>query len=113
MRGAQWRSTAACLDLSYMLGSECLLTGQAIDRRGGEAADVRARPAAVVATTAPSFAPQFAMSMVPPHDRRHMADWAAALEEENARRAATEAWWTKRKQRAERRAVAEYEANLL
>lgn len=51
--------------------------------------------------------------MVPPHDRRHMADWAAALEEENARRAATEAWWDK--EEAERRAQSrrEYEANLL
>jgi hypothetical protein len=51
----------------------------------------------------PSVAAQRATSMVPQRDPRYTADWAAALVEDNARRAATEAPWAERKQRARRR----------
>src|ERR1035437_6384946 len=40
-----------------------------------------------------SLAAAFAMSMVPTHDPRYTADWAAELEKDNVRRAATEARW--------------------
>ena len=60
----------------------------------------------------PSLAAVFAMSMVPSHDPRYTADWAAALEKDNARRAATEARWADEEaaRQAESRRV--YEASL-
>ena len=60
----------------------------------------------------PSLAAMFAMSMVPPNDPRYTADWAAALEKENARRAANEA--RRDKEEAERQAQSRlgYEASL-
>lgn len=60
----------------------------------------------------PSLAAVLAMSMVPPHDPRNTADWAAALENDNARRAATETRWAEEEaaQQAESRRA--YEASL-
>ena len=60
----------------------------------------------------PSFAATYAMSMMPPHDRRYTEDWAAALEEENARRAATEARWDEEEAARQAESRGDYEASL-
>ena len=60
----------------------------------------------------PSLAAQFALAMVPPYDPRYSANWAAAMAEDNARRAANEARWAEEEaaRQAESRRV--YEASL-
>ena len=60
----------------------------------------------------PSMAAEFAMSMMPPYNPRYSADWAAASEADNARRAANEARWAE--QEAARLAENQraYEASL-
>ena len=60
----------------------------------------------------PSLAAVFAMSMVPPHDPRYTADWAAALEKDNARRAATEARWAEEEAARQEESRRAYEASL-
>lgn len=60
----------------------------------------------------PSLAAQFAMSMVPQHDPRYSADWAAAQEADNVRRQQNEARW--REEEAARQVASRqaYEASL-
>jgi hypothetical protein len=60
----------------------------------------------------PSLAAVFAMSMVPPHDPRYTADWAAALKEDNARRAVTEARWAEQEATRQAESKRAYEASL-
>ena len=60
----------------------------------------------------PSLAAVFAMSMVPSHDPRYTADWAAALEKDNARRAATEARWAEEEAARQEESRRAYEASL-
>jgi hypothetical protein len=54
----------------------------------------------------------FAMSMVPAHNPRYTADWAAALEKDNARRAATEARWAEEEAARQAESRRAYEASL-
>jgi hypothetical protein len=60
----------------------------------------------------PSMAAVFAMSMVPPHDPRYTADWAAAQKEDNVRRAATEARWAEEEAARQAESRRAYEASL-
>jgi hypothetical protein len=60
----------------------------------------------------PSLAMVFAMSMVPSHNPRYTADWAAALEKDNARRAATEARWAEEEEARQAESRRAYEASL-
>ena len=60
----------------------------------------------------PSLAAVFALSMVPSHDPRYTADWAAALEKDNARRAATEARWAEEEAARQEESRRVYEASL-
>ena len=60
----------------------------------------------------PSLAAVFALSMVPSHDPRYTADWAAALEKDNARRAATEARWAEEEAARQEDSRRAYEASL-
>jgi len=60
----------------------------------------------------PSLAAVFALSMVPSHDPRYTADWAAALEKDNARRAATEARWAEEEAARQEESRRAYEASL-
>jgi hypothetical protein len=60
----------------------------------------------------PSLAAVFAMSMVPPPDPRYTADWAAALEKDNARRAATETRWAEEEAARQAESRRAYEASL-
>jgi hypothetical protein len=60
----------------------------------------------------PSLAAVLAMSMVPSHDPRYTADWAAALEKDNARRAATETRWAEEEAARQAESRAGYEASL-
>jgi hypothetical protein len=52
------------------------------------------------------------MSMVPPHDPRFSADWAAAQKEDNIRRAATEARWAEQEAARQAESKRAYEASL-
>jgi predicted transcriptional regulator len=60
----------------------------------------------------PSIAALYAMSMVPPHDPRYTADWAAELEKDNARRAATEKRWGEEEAARQAESRRAYEASL-
>jgi hypothetical protein len=60
----------------------------------------------------PSMAAVFAMSMVPSHDPRYTADWAAAQKEDNVRRAATEARWAEEEAARQAESKRQYEASL-
>ena len=60
----------------------------------------------------PALAALYAKSMVPLHDPRYTADWAAELEKDNARRAATEARWAEEEAAREAESRRAYEASL-
>jgi predicted transcriptional regulator len=60
----------------------------------------------------PSLAAVFAMSMVPPHGPHYTADWAAELEKDNVRRAATEARWAEQEAARQEESRRAYEASL-
>jgi hypothetical protein len=60
----------------------------------------------------PSLAAVFAMSMVPSHDPRYTADWAAAQKEDNVRRAANEARWAEEEAARQAESKRQYEASL-
>jgi hypothetical protein len=60
----------------------------------------------------PALAVMVAMSMVPPHDPRYTADWAAAQKEDNARRAATEKRWAEEEAARQAESRRAYEASL-
>jgi hypothetical protein len=60
----------------------------------------------------PSIAALYAMSMAPPHDPRYTADWAAELEKDNARRAATEKRWGEEEAARQAESRLRYEAGL-
>jgi len=60
----------------------------------------------------PALAVMVAMSMVPPHDPRYTADWAAELEKDNARRAATEKRWGEEEAARQAESKRQYEASL-
>jgi hypothetical protein len=59
----------------------------------------------------PSLAAAYAMSMLPQHDRRSTADWAAAQEEDKARRAANEARWDEEEAARQAASRRSYETN--
>lgn len=59
-----------------------------------------------------SLAAVYAMSTVPQHDRRSTANWAAAQEEDNARRAANEARWDEEEAAREAASRRSYETSL-
>ncbi len=50
--------------------------------------------------------------MTPSHDDRFTANWAAARKEDMARRAATEARWTKEEEARQAESKRAYEASL-
>jgi hypothetical protein len=52
------------------------------------------------------------MSMVPTHDPRYTADWAAAQKEDNVRRAANEARWAEEEAARQAESRRTYEASL-
>jgi predicted transcriptional regulator len=60
----------------------------------------------------PSMAALYAMSMVPTHDPRYTADWAAAQKADNIRRAATEARWAEEEAARQAESRGKYEASL-
>jgi hypothetical protein len=60
----------------------------------------------------PTIAALYALSMVPPHDARYTADWAAAQKEDNAKRAATEARWAEQEAARQAESRRAYEASL-
>jgi hypothetical protein len=60
----------------------------------------------------PSLAVMVAQSMVPLHDPRYTADWAAELEKDNVRRAATEARWAEEEAARQAESKRQYEASL-
>jgi hypothetical protein len=60
----------------------------------------------------PSLAESYAMSMMAPHDPRYSADWAAELEKDQARRAATEARWAEDEAARQAKSRRDYEASL-
>ena len=60
----------------------------------------------------PSLAASYAMSMMAPHDPRYSADWAAELEKDQARRAATEARWAEDEAARQAKSRRDYEASL-
>ena len=53
-----------------------------------------------------------AAAMTPPHDPRFTADWAAAREQDMARRAAAEARWAKEEEARQAQSKRTYEASL-
>jgi hypothetical protein len=59
-----------------------------------------------------SLAAAFAMSMVPTHDPRYTADWAAELEKDNVRRAANEKRWGEEEAARQEESRRAYEASL-
>lgn len=59
-----------------------------------------------------SLAVMVAMSMVPSHDPRYTADWAAAQKADNVRRAATEARWGEQEAARQAESKLAYEASL-
>jgi hypothetical protein len=59
-----------------------------------------------------SLAAAFAMSMVPTPDPRYTADWAAEVEKDTARRAATEKRWAEQEAARQAEAKRQYEASL-
>jgi predicted transcriptional regulator len=60
----------------------------------------------------PPIAALYAMSMVPTHDPRYTADWAAAQKEDNVRRAANEARWAEEEAARQAESRRTYEASL-
>ena len=60
----------------------------------------------------PTIAALYALSMVPPHDARYTADWAAAQKEDNVRRAANEARWAEQEAVRQAESKSAYEASL-
>jgi hypothetical protein len=60
----------------------------------------------------PPIAALYAMSTAPPHNPRYTADWAAEVEKDNVRRAATEARWAADEAARQAEAKRQYEASL-
>ena len=60
----------------------------------------------------PSMAALYADSMVPPHDARYTADWAAAQKEDNVRRQQNEARWAEQEAARQAESKRAYEASL-